>query len=62
MEGFCQKDNVMVELDKGCRHPKDYCQYRQACMVHFHELERRRAGRLVPEPRQEDSRRAKSGE
>ena len=43
MEGFCQKDNIAVDLEKGCRHPNDYCQYRQACMIHFHELEQRRS-------------------
>ncbi|NDY43067.1 hypothetical protein G3N55_09455 [Dissulfurirhabdus thermomarina] len=41
-KGFCQKDNREVPLDEGCRHPKDYCQYRQACIVHFHERERAR--------------------
>ncbi len=37
--GFCQKDNIETPMDKGCRHPLDYCQYRQACIVHFLEKE-----------------------
>ena len=37
--GYCQKDNVETPLEKGCKHPTDYCQYRQACMVHFLQKE-----------------------
>ncbi len=37
--GYCQKDARETPLDKGCRHPKDYCQFRQACMIHFLEKE-----------------------
>jgi hypothetical protein len=40
--GFCAKDNVESPLDKGCRHPDDYCQYRQSCMIHFLDQEKRR--------------------
>ena len=54
MEGFCQKDNIAVELEKGCRHPNDYCQYRQACMIHFYEMENRRKGSNVLEPSQQE--------
>jgi len=49
VEGFCQKDNVMVDLESGCRHPNDYCQYRQACIIHFHELEQRRKRKNIVE-------------
>ncbi len=41
-KGFCQKDSMEWALEKGCRHPSDYCQFRQACMIHFLEKERRR--------------------
>ncbi len=41
-QGFCQKDNKEVDADKGCCHPKDYCPYRQACMIHYMEQERKR--------------------
>ncbi len=41
-KGFCTKDNMEVDIEKGCRHPKDYCQHRQACIIHFMEQERRR--------------------
>ncbi len=42
-KGFCAKDNVEVDMKRGCRHPKDYCQHRQACIIHFMDQERRRA-------------------
>jgi len=44
--GFCQKDNVEIPLDGGCRHPGDYCQFRQACMVHFLEKENKKNQRI----------------
>ncbi len=43
-KGYCQKDGREVPLREGCRHPTDYCQFRQACMIHFLEQERRREG------------------
>ncbi len=40
--GYCAKDNIEIDMNKGCRHPKDYCQYRSSCMIHFFEKERQR--------------------
>ena len=42
MEYYCEKDNRQTDISKGCRHPKDYCQHRQACMIHFLEQEEKR--------------------
>jgi len=44
-KGFCQKDNKKVSLDNGCLHPNDYCQYRQSCLVHYFEQEKKREKR-----------------
>ncbi|MBA2847906.1 hypothetical protein G4V39_06310 [Thermosulfuriphilus ammonigenes] len=33
--GFCQKFSEEIPLNEGCRHPKDYCPHRQACMLYF---------------------------
>ncbi len=41
-EGFCQKDNKKVPLNNGCLHPNDYCQYRQSCLIHYFEQERKK--------------------
>ncbi len=61
MEGFCEKDNISVELEKGCRHPNDYCQYRQACMIHFYDMEnRRKKGSNVLGPSKEDRKSTKA--
>jgi hypothetical protein len=53
MEYYCEKDNRQTDISKGCRHPKDFCQHRQACMIHFLEQEERRNrkvdGKGVPE-------------
>ncbi|MDA8163075.1 MAG: hypothetical protein M0022_09280 [Desulfobacteraceae bacterium] len=35
MQGFCQKDNRETALSRGCLHPKDYCPYRQSCMIYY---------------------------
>ncbi|OCC14372.1 hypothetical protein DBT_2245 [Dissulfuribacter thermophilus] len=37
--GFCQKDNCDAQISKGCRHPHDYCQFRQSCIIYFLEKE-----------------------
>jgi len=42
MEYYCEKDNRQTDISKGCRHPKDFCQHRQACMIHFLEQEEKR--------------------
>ncbi len=41
-QGFCQKDNKPIDMDRGCIHPKDYCPFRSACIVFYEEKERRR--------------------
>jgi len=38
-KGFCQKDNLYLNIDRGCLHPGDFCQYRTACMIHFLQKE-----------------------
>lgn len=40
--GFCQKYQEEVPLSEGCRHPKDYCPYRQACFLYFLSKEKGR--------------------
>ncbi len=40
--GFCAKDNEYVSLEKGCRHPHDYCPHRQSCLIYFFQKEKRR--------------------
>ncbi len=42
MEYYCEKDNRQTDISKGCRHPNDFCQHRQACMIHYLEQEARR--------------------
>ncbi len=51
--GYCQKDAKEVPLDRGCRHPKDYCQFRQACMIHF--LQKEREQKLRDRPNEDTS-------
>ena len=47
-QGFCAKDNEYVPLEKGCRHPQDYCQHRRACLIYFHQKEREREEKKGP--------------
>ncbi|RUM89691.1 MAG: hypothetical protein DSZ23_02920 [Thermodesulfatator sp.] len=42
MEYYCEKDNRQTDISKGCRHPNDFCQHRQACMIHFLEQEEKK--------------------
>ncbi|HID98570.1 MAG TPA: hypothetical protein EYP57_10375 [Thermodesulfobacteriaceae bacterium] len=42
---YCEKDQCQVEIDKGCRHPTDYCQFRKACIIHFMNQEKSREKR-----------------
>ncbi len=42
MPGYCAKDNSETDMKKGCLHPKDFCQHRTSCMIHFFEKERER--------------------
>ena len=40
MELFCEKYNEKVAASKArCRHPKEYCKFRSACIIHFMGLE-----------------------
>ena len=43
-QGFCAKDNRETPVNKGCLHPGDFCQHRQACIIHFLEQENRKKG------------------
>ncbi len=31
--GYCAKFQEEVPLEEGCRHPRDYCPHRKACML-----------------------------
>jgi len=42
MDYFCAKDNREVDISKGCRHPHDYCKFRQSCIIHLLDQERKR--------------------
>ncbi len=36
MDLFCEKYNETVPAEKAyCRHPKEYCKFRTACIIHF---------------------------
>ena len=42
MELECAKYQEKMDSEQAvCRHPGDYCQHRQACMIHFIEKENR---------------------
>ena len=41
-EVFCAKYNEPQKLEEGCKHPNDYCQYRQSCLIYFYEQENRK--------------------
>jgi len=43
MDLICEKYKEKIDsANPVCRHPDDYCQTRDACMIHFLEKERRR--------------------
>ncbi len=45
MELECEKYHDKMDSEKAvCRHPGDYCQHRQACMIHFIEKDNKRNG------------------
>ncbi len=46
MEYYCEKDNRQTDISKGCRHPNDFCQHRQACLIHFLEQEQKRSRKV----------------
>ncbi len=40
VELFCEKyKETMREDEACCRHPKEYCKFRSACMIQFASLE-----------------------
>ncbi|XOF32494.1 MAG: RNA polymerase II-associated protein [Candidatus Electrothrix sp. YB6] len=44
MELECVKYGEKMDAEQArCRHPKDYCQYRKACMIQFVERENKGA-------------------
>jgi len=43
-KGFCQKFQEEVPFAEGCRHPRDYCPYRQACMLYMVWKEKKKKG------------------
>ena len=32
---YCAKYQVYQKLEEGCKHPKEYCPYRQTCPLHL---------------------------
>lgn len=32
---YCEKYREWVLVELGCKHPKEYCQYRRQCLLHF---------------------------
>jgi len=42
---LCQKDNQQIEAGKGCPHRRDFCPYRQSCIIHYLEQEKIRSSK-----------------
>ncbi len=62
MEYYCEKDNRQADISKGCRHPNDFCQHRQACLIYFLEQEEKRNSKIRTEKGVEtDERRGNDG-
>ena len=41
----CEKYKEKMEAETAyCRHPNEYCKFRQACMIHFLSKENRKKG------------------
>ncbi len=38
-EAFCTKYNETQALEEGCKHPHDYCPYRESCLIYFYTKE-----------------------
>ncbi|MCS7200295.1 MAG: hypothetical protein RMI63_07225 [Caldimicrobium sp.] len=32
---YCEKYREWVVIEIGCKHPKEYCQFRSQCLLHF---------------------------
>lgn len=32
---FCEKYKEYVSVKEGCKHPKEYCQFRKQCLLYF---------------------------
>ena len=32
---FCEKYKEWVLVEIGCKHPKEYCQFRKQCLLYF---------------------------
>ncbi|MEZ0343300.1 MAG: hypothetical protein ABWJ99_00625 [Caldimicrobium sp.] len=32
---FCEKYKEYVSIKEGCKHPKEYCQFRKQCLLYF---------------------------
>ncbi len=41
-EAICMKYQEEQSLEEGCKHPKDYCPYRQSCLIYFYSKEKSR--------------------
>ncbi len=33
---YCEKYKEYVKLSEGCKHPKDYCAFREKCLIHLY--------------------------
>ena len=54
MDLECVKYKELVDGDQPiCRHPDDYCQFRQSCLIHFMEKENRRQAARKREKKRE---------
>lgn len=32
---YCEKYREWILIELGCKHPKEYCQYRKQCLLYF---------------------------
>ncbi len=55
MELECAKYHEKMDSEQAvCRHPNDYCQHRQACMIHFIEKENIRDSKDAEQKKNKD--------
>ncbi len=45
-EAFCAKYNETQFLEEGCKHPNDYCPYRNSCLIYFYTKENIKSDKL----------------
>ncbi len=38
---LCFKYQEEQRIEEGCKHPKDYCPYRQSCLIYFYSKEKK---------------------